>query len=81
MKLTTNRYEIEYIDSYVNGEDLDVFKVKILDTVFEVSYSRESHEICCYSVLVQGKEKVALQLLDYADYELKNVCRFMLDLV
>lgn len=45
MKLINDRYEIEYIDSYINGIEVDWFKVKIGNVILDIEYSQEQKDI------------------------------------
>lgn len=50
MKLITEKYTIEYIDAYVNGIEVNWFKVTINGVVIDIEYSKERKEIISYGV-------------------------------
>jgi len=92
MKLITNRYEIEYKDTYINGIEVDWFQVKIGGILIDVEYSHKKNEIISYGVdsdsRTEKDDKIYIQLkdeavrnLEYALYEIKTVCKMMMDII
>ena len=98
MKLITEKYTIEYIDAYVNGIEVNWFKVKIGNVILDIEYSRERKEIISYGIdtdsrVIESNDKdgedvsyiyeeaEAIKCFEYAIYEIKNVCNFMMDLM
>lgn len=97
MKLITNKYEIEYMDSFENGIEVDWFKLKIGSVVIDIEYSQEIKEIISYGVDIDSRviesndrdgedvsyyyaEAEAIKCFEYAMYEIKDVCEFMMKL-
>lgn len=98
MKLITEKYEIEYIDSYVNGLEVEWFKLRMGSVTIDIEYSHDRKEIISYGVdtdarVIESNERdgedvsyvyaedEVLKCFKYAQYEIKNVCSFMLDLM
>lgn len=85
MKLMTEKYTIEYKYAYENGVEVQLFDVMINDVSIYIEYSYEQNAIITIGVnsVDLDKDDVdnALELCEYAEFELKNVCRFMLDLI
>ena len=76
------KYEIEYNDRYNNGNlVLDCFKLKINDTIFNVDYSEEQDVVIMTSVEEVGENaEYNYKLLNYMEYELNTVCKFILEM-
>lgn len=94
MKLETNKYTIEYLDSYTEGGyTSNMFEVIIGKVHIYVDYCSEEHQISSTQIITEYREDLgpndvsyiyeedeAMDRFKYAEYEIKNVCKFMLDL-
>lgn len=94
MKLETNKYTIKYIDTYnEGGYESNNFEIIIGCVHILIDYSKNDHQIVSTQILTEYREDLgiddlsyiyaedeAMDRLRYAEYEIKNVCKFMLDL-
>ena len=88
MRLITNKYELNYVDTYENGIMVDGFQVIIEGVYVDIEYSRETNEIVSLGVMNDENEDVcedtkerAIDLVQYMSFEIRTACKFLLDIM
>lgn len=88
MRLITNKYELNYVDTYENGIMVDGFQVIIEGVYVDIEYSRETNEIVSLGAMNDENEDVcedtkerAIDLVQYMSFEIRTACKFLLDIM